>query len=374
MTRTLVIGGGPAGAAAACRLAAAGRPVVVVERSADAHDKVCGEFLSGDAARLLAELGIEPDRLGAPRLDRVLVAVGGRIAAATLPFPAWGLSRRRLDAALLARAAALGAEIRRGVAVRRLAPTGRGWQASLDDGSAIAAGAAILATGKHAFPGVHRGRRRSAPMVGFKLHLRAEPAAAARLAGTVAIILFPGGYAGLQPVEDGCLNLCLVVSAGRFAALGRAWPRLVAEIAAQSSDLGDLIAGAQPLWPRPLAIAGVPYGFVRRDLEPDLSGLTCIGDQAAVIPSFTGDGLAIALCSARLAADGCLAGLLATDVHRRIRQAVRRPMAIAGLLSAVAGSGLGRAAAIRMLVAAPGLLAALARSTRLSTPDGGTIL
>jgi menaquinone-9 beta-reductase len=44
-----------------------------------------------------------------------------------------------------------------------------------------------------------------------------------------------------------------------------------------------------------LAIASIPYGYVQNRSI----GLWCIGDQAAVIPSFSGDGIAIALHSAR---------------------------------------------------------------------------
>ena len=102
MADVLVIGGGPAGAAAAIRLARAGRDVILLEREPGPHDKVCGEFLSGEALDDLSRLGLD---LATSALSRS--ASCGCIAPAaqsrlTSPFPAASLSRRVLDEALLA--------------------------------------------------------------------------------------------------------------------------------------------------------------------------------------------------------------------------------------------------------------------------------
>lgn len=294
-----VVGGGLAGAAAAAHLARAGRRVVLLERERRAHDKVCGEFLSGDAAAELAELEARPDRLGAAPVERVRIASGRVVAETPLPFAAWGLSRRLLDQRLLRHAAACGAVVRRGQAVRRLEPDGAGVRLRCGDGPTVAA-VAILATGKHDLHGW--GRPGSSRLIGLKLHLRLDERQRQGLAGAVELALFDRGYAGLQLVEDGVANLCLVVSADRFAALGRDWRRLVAAVPA----LAGRLAGSAALHARPLAVAGMPYGHLAT-ADGDAS-VYRVGDQAAVIPSFTGDGMAIALHSARRAAEAVLAG------------------------------------------------------------------
>ena len=99
----------PAGAAAACGLAAAGREVVLVERSEGPHHKVCGEFLSIETQALLQALGVDPAALGAVGIGEVAVYAGGRGVAAALPFRALSLSRYRLDDVLLRRAGESGA-------------------------------------------------------------------------------------------------------------------------------------------------------------------------------------------------------------------------------------------------------------------------
>ena len=110
-----IVGGGPAGAAAACLLARAGRQTVLFEREAGPRHKVCGEFISVEAAAYLTSLGLDPERLGAVPIHHVRLIQGERTATATLPFPAFSLSRDVMDEALLNAAAGQGAEIRRGV-------------------------------------------------------------------------------------------------------------------------------------------------------------------------------------------------------------------------------------------------------------------
>ena len=352
--RPIIIGGGVAGGAAAVLLARAGRRPLLLEREQAAHDKVCGEFMSGEAARLLADLGLDVAALGAAPLGRVRLVHGSRVAEAALPFAAWGLSRRRLDAALLDAAEREGAEVRRGVTVRGIGPDG----AVLLPGEELRTGTLLLATGKHELRGAGR-EARSEALVGLKLHLRLAPEQAHRLAGCVELYLLRGGYAGLQPVEDGVVNLCLIGPAVRFGAAGRAAAALIEALGAESPRLGARLGGAEALWPRPLAVARVPYGHLHRPAPGNLPGVFRLGDQAAVIPSLTGDGMAIALHSAVLAA----ATPDADAYHRRLARDLASPMRVAGVLHAAIRALPGAAAALA--TACPALLGLAARRTRV---------
>src|SRR3546814_1820841 len=82
--------------------------------------------------------------------------------------------------------------------------------------------------------------------------------------------------------------------------------------------LRERLEGAEPLLTRPLAVARIPYGFLHTPGSAD-GGVYRLGDQAAVIPSFSGDGMAIALHSGIAAADSFLAGSAAADYHMRLR-------------------------------------------------------
>ena len=225
MTRAVIVGGGLAGGYAAALLARSGAEVTVLERASGPVDKVCGEFLSAEAQAYLRDAGLALGELGAPVIDRVRVANGKRLAEARLPFTALGLSRRRLDEALLRHAERLGAEVRRGVSVKRVDTEGL----ETSDG-AIAADRIVLASGKHDVRGAGREGEADWGMVGFKAYFTLDPTQRRELEGAVEIVMFDGGYAGLQLVEDGRANLCLLVREAHFASLGRTWPDLYARL------------------------------------------------------------------------------------------------------------------------------------------------
>ncbi len=358
MTSTVIVGGGLAGGYAAALLARAGERPIVLERSSGPVDKVCGEFLSHEAQGYLREAGLDLDELGAPRIDRVRVANGRRLAEARLPFTALGLSRRRLDEALLQHAARLGAEVRRGVSVKHVGPEGL----ETSDG-ALAAERTILASGKHDVRGAGRESDDADwGMVGFLVFFTLAPAQRRELAGAVEIVMFDGGYAGRQLVEDGRANLCLLVREAHFASIGRTWDDLYERLLTEP-HLARRFAGAEAAEPRPLAIARLPFGFLRRDGIGE--HVYPVGDQAAVIPSFTGDGMAIALHSARLAAQAAAEGAGADRYLAQLRADLGRPIGLACWLQRRAETWPGRAATVAAFAAFPPLLAHIARATRV---------
>jgi flavin-dependent dehydrogenase len=363
MRDAVVVGGGPAGAATAALLARAGRDVVLLEREAGPADKVCGEFLSREAGLYLEALGVDLPALGAVPIEAVRLTEGDEVTRVKLPFAAWSLSRRALDEALIERAAAAGATIQRGASVAELGRGSEGYRARLDGGATVDARTAFLATGKHDLRGWRRPPGLQNDLLAFKIYFRLALAQQAELDRHVELILFEGGYAGLQPVEGGRANLCLVVRRARFAALRRRWENLLGAMRADSPHLDRRLSFAKATWTRPLALSGIPYGHVLREA----SGPFRLGDQAAVIPSFSGDGMSIALHSAELAVATHLAGGDASSFQRRLARDVHAQVLLATGLS----HGLVRRPMQLVLCALarrfPAIVAAVAAHTRI--PD-----
>ena len=363
MTRVqaLVIGGGVAGSAVACQLARAGKQIVLVERRIEPHDKVCGEFVSAEAAFYLSQLGVRPQSFGAVKIAHLNLYSSDAAASTELPFPALSVSRRLLDETLITTAIEAGAEVRRGHAVRSLQRQGDQWVAELDNDSRIAVDDVFLATGKHDLRGWKRPPGVQNDLIGFKVHFRLAPAQVSALTSLVELFLFPGGYAGLSLIENGIANLCLVVQRDRFDELDNRWDLLLSSLRAESLPLYAALAGAQPCTFRPLAIAAIPYGFVRRTGN----GLWCLGDQAAVIPSFSGDGISIALHSACLASRSYLSGKTSAQFQSDLARDVSRQVRMATNLSRLLVQPMGRTIAMAVGQLLPGLLRQIARSTRI---------
>ncbi len=132
-------------------------------------------------------------------------------------------------------------------------------------------------------------------------------------------MFFRGGYVGACIVEDEILSLAWVMLDQSVRTVGSGWREQSEYLARQSSRIGDLLVGTRPLIKRPVAVAAIPYGYLRRQsIAPNIYP---VGDQLAVIPSFTGDGIAIALYSGVAAARAFLAGQQA-DIwqHQMIRR------------------------------------------------------
>jgi len=325
--------------------------------------KVCGEFLSGEALEDLHTLGIDVAFLGAVPIDYVRLAASRRAAEAPLPFPAASLTRKALDTALIAAAIAAGVRVRRGRSVQSLRrATANLWQATLDDGTTYEAPTAFLATGKRDLRG-HGRPKDPHQWVAFKMYYRLSAAQTADLADASELTLYSGGYGGIQPVEDGITNFCCVVQRRYFARGGLRWEGLLARMQQDCPHLAMRLDGAEPLLDKPITITHIPYGYIRRATE---EGLYCIGDQAAVIPSFTGDGISIALHTARRAAAAYLAAERAPVFQPKLRSAMLPQMRLAEVAADGLNNALARAVLPFCLRVWPGAMRVTARLTRVT--------
>ena len=365
----LVLGGGVAGCAASIALARKGRSVTLIEREPTPRHKVCGEFLSGEALEDLHTLGIDVASLGAVTINYVRLAAARRAAEAPLPFPASSLTRRALDSALIAAAIAAGVHVERGRSVQSLSrATPNLWRATLDDGTTYEAPTAFLATGKHDLRG-HGRPKDPHQWVGFKMYYRLSPSQTADLADASELTLYSGGYGGIQPVEYGITNFCCVVQRRYFTRAGLRWEGLLEKMQQDCPHLAMRLRGAQPQLDKPITITHIPYGYLRRSTD---EGLYCIGDQAAVIPSFTGDGISIALHTARRAAAAYLAEESAPVFQPKLRSAMLPQMRLAEVAANGLNNALARAVLPFCLRVWPRAMRVTARLTRVTQPAAVT--
>jgi len=362
MTRveTVVVGGGPAGAAAACGLAMAGREVLLIERANGPHHKVCGEFLSIETQTQLLWLGIDPIALGAVPIDRVTIYSATRIVTSALPFRAMSLSRRRLDQAILQRASNCGAQVAQGVSVRIAERHRSGWMLRFDDGETIECRNFVLATGKMGLRGIDDERDNS--LVGLKMHFKPAARVHQALKRQVELTLLDGSYVGLELIEEGIANLCLLLPKGTVSRIGPGWPALRDYLANSLPHLAERLSGAEPLFDRPIAVVCPTLGHLHA--ESDLP-VYRVGDRLAHIPPYTGDGLAIALASAALAVEHIRLGGSPAEYLVAARHLTGRAIRLASVVSGLAASRTGRTVLMAAAACVPGLVNTIVRRTRV---------
>ena len=181
------------------------------------------------------------------------------------------------------------------------------------------------------------------------------------LTGIVQLVFFRGGYVGACLVEDGILSVAWVMQARLVRTVGADWEGQCAFLEPSRASLAPN-RRARPLFVKPVATAAIPYGFLAtRPLPPKVFA---IGDQLAVVPSFTGDGMAIALYSGLAAARALMVGQSASlpaRANSETAAAVPSRRYIGRLLETPATCGIGIAASRLM----PSLVRGVVSATRI---------
>jgi menaquinone-9 beta-reductase len=332
----VVIGGGPAGSAAAIGLARAGLAVTLVDRARFPRDKACGDGITTGALRLLQGLGLEPGRVTSwQRVDDVVVRAPAG-PEVTFPLPrgrgiyAAVARRTDLDAVLLDRARAAGVKVLDGHACVGAAEHDDHVAIRVDGVGEVTAAYAIAADGmwsptrKHlglATPG-YRGEWHA-----FRQYFGGVgPRAARELFVWFEADLLPG-YAWSFPLPGGRANVGFGIMRGerveRVQDMAGIWRDLLGRPHIRRV-LGEGAAAEAPhrAWPIPARIHDAVLTG-RRTLF--------VGDAAAASDRLTGEGIGQALLSGILAAEAIagtdgIAGGSPGVVTARYRRAVRRSL------------------------------------------------
>jgi flavin-dependent dehydrogenase len=299
----VIIGAGLAGSSLAAALADRGCDVLLLERRQRPQHKVCGEFLSPEAQGSLRALGLHTTvaALGpSPMTHARLISPLGLRLRVELPGTAWGLSRLTLDAALMQAAERAGARVQLGATATAIATSDGLHCVTVRDAhgqpAIVYARAVVVACGRNPLPGLRPDTgvaHARATYVGVKCHYTGLA-----LPPEVRLYLFGGGYAGLAPIENGRVNLCMLVPRAAFARAGSSVPAMIEAALRANPTLGRALRGGRMLPESAVAVAPVDTGQVPIPWD----SFARLGDAAVMIPPLCGDGMAMALRGAELCA------------------------------------------------------------------------
>ncbi|HEY1340688.1 MAG TPA: FAD-dependent monooxygenase [Bryobacteraceae bacterium] len=296
--RTLrIVGGGPAGSAAAIAARDNGASVHIAERHRGPRHKVCGEFIAGESAEILESLGVwQSFRLRGPAcIRRCVLRFGSLEKTWRLSDTSYGLSRLALDRLLIERAIESGAEVARGEI----------------DAAECAAGPAILAAGRHA-PRAHGER-----LFGFKAHF------AGPTDDAVELYFARPTYVGVSSVEDGLTNVCGLTTESALRCFGFDFDEFVMSMPALAVRLGPLARQMKWIAAGPLAFSK-PHGA-------DAEGVYPAGDALGFTDPFTGSGILNALATGRLAGESAARGMPVAVYRRECRRLLGRAFTVSSL-------------------------------------------
>jgi flavin-dependent dehydrogenase len=273
-----IVGGGLAGLALGLALRRAHIPVTLHEAGNYPRHRVCGEFIAGLDASTIERLGLAPFLADARRHSEVAWFHRATLRRRQiLPSPALAISRHVLDQRLAAAFVSAGGDLRTRSRLDLVdAPPGR-----------------VFTQGRRAVGG--------SPWLGLKCHARGFA-----LSAPLEIHLGAQAYVGLCELDQGWVNVSGLFRQRQGLDLNRVTALPAYLRAAGLGALADLLSTAEVEPGSHCAVSGLSFGRARHASTTAPRRLV-LGDASALIPPFTGNGMAMAFQSAALALDPLLA-------------------------------------------------------------------
>ena len=311
----IVVGGGPAGASTAWALAQQGVDVLVLDRAKFPRDKICAEYLSPQASRILSDMRVldEIERTKPGHLAGMSIrAPNGHVAngefAANHGFHGFrdkGLAVRRmiLDDIVLRGARTAGARVEESVRVMDLAKNGStrvsGVTVLGPDGQqrTLRARYVVGADGLRSVIGRRLGLMRTSRIWPQRIALVAHYRKVQGVTDMGEMHVDYDGYFGIVDVGDGIMNVAVVVPMSRAKEIGEDKAEFLESWIASRPHLAERFVGADRI--TPVRATGPFATTSRRAWSP---GAALVGDAADFFDPFTGEGIYAALRGGELLA------------------------------------------------------------------------
>jgi flavin-dependent dehydrogenase len=295
-TNVLIVGGGLAGLTCALHLLKEGFEVTLIEKNEYPHHKVCGEYISNEVLPYLQWLDADPHQLLPVSINRLSVSsLGGQIVGCELPLGGFGLSRFALDNFLYEKALSRGCKMIKDRATD-IVFKGNAFELNTSKSGTLKSELVIGAFGKRSALDQKLSRgfmQKKSPWLAVKAHYKGIIPS-----DLVQLHNFAGGYCGVSEIENKQINICYLADYDSFKAC-RNLEDFQQKVLYKNPQLKKIFEESTMIFDQPLTISQV--SFAKKELVCD--HVLMIGDTAGLIHPLCGNGMAMAIHSAKICAE-----------------------------------------------------------------------
>jgi len=295
----LIIGGGLAGLTAAIHLSGAGFKVLLIEKNGYPHHKVCGEYISNEVLPYLQWLHADPYLLHPVSISKLEFNTGNdKKYEAVLPLGGFGISRYAFDQFLYNIAIQNGCNIVQDQ-VSEVLFNDDTFTVKTSSGQIFDADVVLGAYGKRSNLDIKIDRpfiHQKSPWLAVKQHYKGK-----FNNELVGLYCFAGGYCGVSKVEGDIINVCYITDYTSFKK-HKDIEAHKQHVLYKNPVLKKILQECTPLFERPITISQI--SFEQKNTIED--HILMIGDSAGLINPLCGNGMAMAIHSAKLAAENVI--------------------------------------------------------------------
>jgi len=297
---TAIVGGGLAGLALSIQLAKKGYKIILFEKESYPFHKVCGEYISMESWPFLESLGVPLSQLQLPRINKLMVsAPNGSLLQEKLPLGGFGISRYKLDAILKDLAVAASVQVMEQCKVSDVTFDNGSFNIHTSSGnfySAVCCGSFGKKSNldvKWKRPFTRQDSRKLNQFTGVKYHIETEFAA-----DVIALHNFKNGYCGISKIEDNRYCLCYLTHTDNLKDNDQSIEKMEETVLLKNPHLKHIWLHSKKLYEAPVSISQISF-LQKSQVE---NHVLMLGDAAGLITPLCGNGMSMALHSAKIVA------------------------------------------------------------------------
>ncbi|HEX5170753.1 MAG TPA: FAD-dependent monooxygenase [Cyclobacteriaceae bacterium] len=298
MKRIIIIGGGLGGLVTAIQLSHYGIPCLVIEKNEYPFHRVCGEYISNEVIPFLKSNNLLPQIL-LPQISRFrLSSVNGRYADLKLDLGGFGVSRFFFDHHLYQYALSRGVKFLLNTSVDALSFQEEKFMVDAN-GKSLEADLIVGAFGKRSKLDAQLSRpfiKKRSPFLAIKYHIKTDFPN-----DLIALHNFKGGYCGISNIENGITNLCYLANRKDFRQVGEI-KDFEREILFKNPLLKYIFMNSEFIFRKPLVINEISF----ETKMPVEQHILMAGDAAGMITPLCGNGMAMAIHSAKILSEAII--------------------------------------------------------------------